>query len=238
MLYLAYIINKTKPTKQFTPIKRPIITEPTNNTTNFYGTVKTSPFTVDDTIKKQIEHISSDWEIATDSNFTNIVWSSYDDTENLTELSLAGNNIRLNTNTKYYVRVRHNSKEYKSEWSYPISFTTGVDVPPLITIDWSPGRPYNAGLYDMTIITDKPGNITVTANCQNYNLTDNRYRLVLREECVIHVTAVDSTGQTSTRQIPVEVVRPSVYLNSLKEAVELVPNQEITYTAVRYVDMM
>ena len=66
-------------------------------------------------------HDKSDWEVATDDTFTNIVFSSYDDTTNLTSITMSG----LSTVTQYYSRVRyHGSSLGWSDWSTTVSFTT------------------------------------------------------------------------------------------------------------------
>ena len=53
------------------------------------------------TISTALKHISTDWEIATDEDFTNIVKSSYNDTVNKLswEVTLPSGN--------YYLRFRH-----------------------------------------------------------------------------------------------------------------------------------
>lgn len=60
-------------------------------------------------------HISTDWEIATDINFTNIVNTSLNDTVNLTSYSIPTN---LNSNSKYYIRARYHSASYTSMYVY------------------------------------------------------------------------------------------------------------------------
>ena len=57
-------------------------------------------------------HNFTDWEIATDSSFNNIVDSSIDDGANLVEFALT----LANTGT-YYARVRFNISGLKSEWT-------------------------------------------------------------------------------------------------------------------------
>ena len=65
-------------------------------------------------------HISSDWQIATDAGFSNIIDSSIADTSNKTSYTVSG----LSTSTTYYVRVRYNGNTLTSEYSSAISFTT------------------------------------------------------------------------------------------------------------------
>ena len=66
-------------------------------------------------------HHSSDWQIATDSGFTNIVRSATDDTLNKTSWAVTG----LIDLTVYYVRVRYKGTTWGySEWSAVSQFTT------------------------------------------------------------------------------------------------------------------
>ncbi len=69
-------------------------------------------------------HVSSDWEIATDSGFTNIVKSTYNDTVNKSSWSTSG----LGYSSTYFVRVRHRSRYSVSNWSTGVYFTTKTGV--------------------------------------------------------------------------------------------------------------
>ena len=64
-------------------VLKPSITSPTDGEQNVSTnvTLQSSAFATEGGTDT---HISSDWEIATDPNFENIVASSYGDTENLT----------------------------------------------------------------------------------------------------------------------------------------------------------
>lgn len=70
---------------------------------------------------------ATDWELATDTEFTAVVDSSYSDTFNKTTMLFSG----LSISTTYYVRVRYIDK-YKGAgpWSDTVSFTTGEKVFP------------------------------------------------------------------------------------------------------------
>lgn len=77
-------------------------------------------------------HTSSDWQIATDSNFTNIVYDMQNDTRHLWKYMPT---VEKNNST-YYARVRYNleSKLYTStlttEWSNAVTFNNrGIDTP-------------------------------------------------------------------------------------------------------------
>ncbi len=67
-------------------------------------------------------HVSSDWQLATDLNFVNVVASSIGDTSNLTSWSVSN----LEADITHYVRVRYTgeSPERVSDWSAVSSFTT------------------------------------------------------------------------------------------------------------------
>jgi len=65
-------------------------------------------------------HDSSDWEIATDQDFSNIVESSYNDAQHLTKYRPS----KLSYDSLYYVRVRYRSDYHTSEWSQPRLFKT------------------------------------------------------------------------------------------------------------------
>jgi hypothetical protein len=70
-------------------------------------------------------HTESDWEVATDNSFTNIVFSSYGDSANLESITISG----VTPNTDYYVRVRHRSGVIESSWSDPYQFNSLVYYP-------------------------------------------------------------------------------------------------------------
>lgn len=104
-------------------VNTPSITQPVNNGTNTdpYLTIIGSAFSTDGVLDT---HYSTDWEIATDSDFTNIVQSSYGDTVNKTSFSPS----LLPTDTVYYVRTKYTGLNYgDSQWSTPISFTQNVE---------------------------------------------------------------------------------------------------------------
>jgi hypothetical protein len=102
----------------FTP-NAPTFTNPTNGqnsvalSTTFNASAFNSPGV--DT------HYSSDWQIATDAGFTNIVKSTTDDTVNKSSWLVSG----LVDLTTYYARVRYKGANFGySDWSTVISFTT------------------------------------------------------------------------------------------------------------------
>jgi len=66
-------------------------------------------------------HESSDWQIATDAAFTNIVASSMSNVSSLTSWNPA---VSLAGGTIYYSRLRYNGTVKTSEWSTAVQFTT------------------------------------------------------------------------------------------------------------------
>jgi len=99
-------------------IKKPSIITPTNGQTDFHDLIKASEFETVPTYDGK--HTASDWEIATDSDFSTIVESSYNDTIH----KKVYNWRNLEANKTYYVRVRYRSDNHISEWSDPVKFTT------------------------------------------------------------------------------------------------------------------
>lgn len=100
----------------------PSITNPVNNAVDLGAsvTVEASAFAAIPAGSES--HISTDWELATDSNFTQMVQQSLADTVNKTNWPLVG----LAAGTTFYVRVRYHSSTLTSEWSSIISFSTAA----------------------------------------------------------------------------------------------------------------
>lgn len=113
-------ISITTPTN-FTFVQTPAITSPTAGSADNFGypEITASAFVATGTTDT---HASSDWQIATDSSFSNIVDSSIGDTTNLISYTVS---TELATSTTHYVRVRYNGTSLgASEYSSTISFTT------------------------------------------------------------------------------------------------------------------
>lgn len=105
--------------------QKPVIAAPTLNAT-IYTTSYTfiaSPFVQ---VGDSSTHASSDWQIATDSGFSNIVFSTSNDTVNKTSWTVTG----LVDGVGYFVRTRHKaSNTNSSEWSNSVDFLISVPVP-------------------------------------------------------------------------------------------------------------
>ena len=52
-------------------------------------------------------HTSTDWQIADDASFSNVIYESLNDVDNKTELEVPSN-VVLQSSTNYYVRTRLN----------------------------------------------------------------------------------------------------------------------------------
>ena len=100
-------------------INTPSILNPVNNSINTdpYLQFESSAFSTDGVTDT---HEYTDWEIASDLGFTNIVRSSYADTVNLTTYMPS----MLDSGTVYYIRTRYKGMHYGlSDWSIPVQFT-------------------------------------------------------------------------------------------------------------------
>lgn len=86
-------------------------------------------------------HTSSDWQVATDSGFTNIVAQSLDDTVNLESWTADG----LVESTLYYWRVRYKSASLVSAWMTSAQFTTADTFAGVIGTAGQQG--FGAGVY-------------------------------------------------------------------------------------------
>ena len=64
-----------------------------------------------------VSHLNTDWELATDIDFTTVVYSSLADNVNLTAIT-----VSLAANTVFYARVRYRSVSSTSAWSPVIDF--------------------------------------------------------------------------------------------------------------------
>jgi uncharacterized lipoprotein YmbA len=109
----------TKNTYDTEPVA-PSITSPANSSTEL-GPDLTVTSTAFQVLSGVEVHQSSDWQVATDAGFTNIVYQSMADETNKTNINL----VSLPVNYTLYIRVRHNGATIgASDWSGIISLTT------------------------------------------------------------------------------------------------------------------
>lgn len=100
-------------------VNTPSITSPTNNATNI--AISFNAIANAFSISGTDTHEATDWQLATDSNFTNVFKSSLNDTVNKTSYTFTG----LSNSVTYYLRVRY--KGTLAGWSAfspTIAFTT------------------------------------------------------------------------------------------------------------------
>lgn len=139
------------------PPNTPSITAPTEAQT---GRDRNTPLTGDafSDDNPSDTHQASQWQVATDSGFSNVVWDSGTDTTNKTSTTVNTSNgtfagvlsglTKLAMNTTYYVRVRYqDNNDAWSDYSTGVSFVTWV----------SPTLPTNADpANDATAVERNP----------------------------------------------------------------------------------
>lgn len=118
--YSSWSVAVAFTTQATATVNQPSVTAPINGST----TVATSPSfasTAFVVTGGSDTHQGSDWQVATDSGFTNIVAQVVNSSTNKVSYSVAG----LTTGVTYYARVRYKGTSYGySNWSSVISFTT------------------------------------------------------------------------------------------------------------------
>ena len=103
-------------------IVTPSITNPADNTIDLNASVTLTGSAYQILPAGGESHLNTDWELATDTGFTSVVFSSYNDTVNKTDWTVNG----LFSNMTYYARMRYRSASTVSNWSATISFSTLV----------------------------------------------------------------------------------------------------------------
>ena len=116
-------------------VTQPTITSPTAGQTGvgLTPTIQSSAFAT--VPAGQGVHQSSQWQVATTSDFLNIAYDSGVDTVNKTSVTVPDGLLTINT--PYYVRVKHTSSTIgASAWSPTVTFTTtnSYIVTPTVTI--------------------------------------------------------------------------------------------------------
>lgn len=140
-------------------------------------------------------HVSSDWQIATDAGFTNLVASVTDSTTNKTTWSTTG----LTPGASYHSRVRHRSDvsgsngSFYSDWSADCAFTVTVDdrsikTPEVSIVGGSTSVSKTAPVFNGTAFV--PLNFTDTHVSSDWQIaTDSAFTNVIHS----------STGSTSNK---------------------------------------
>lgn len=93
-------------------------------TTGVGSTASLSATAFDVTPDGADSHVSTDWQVSTDSTFSTLVWNLAESTTALTETPIG---LDLTTSTTYYVRARyHGATLAPSAWSPTVQFTTAA----------------------------------------------------------------------------------------------------------------
>lgn len=106
-------------TTKLMSVQKPSIVSPVNNSQDHLFVLNA----VSSVFEQQgnLSHISSTWELSTNSSFNSIVTRLTKDTNNKTSWTVPG----LLTNTDYYVRVKYHSEfDLESSWSNSVTFRT------------------------------------------------------------------------------------------------------------------
>ena len=126
-------------------VSTPTNTSPSNNATDQNGTVTLTSSAFSWLGVSDI-HLNSDWQLATDSAFSNVVQSASADTTNKTSWTVSG----LSTSQTYYWRVRHRgTNNGASAWSTATSFVTKSSFSGLIGVQGQQG--FGVGEYSGTL---------------------------------------------------------------------------------------
>lgn len=109
-------------------VSTPVITLKNESVIGRNITIVTSPYTVSGDTDT---HISTDWIVATDNLFNNIIHNGVTDVDNKVELALP---VTLSYDTEYFIKVRQHGDNYSTEWSYRTIRTTGTVETPVMEI--------------------------------------------------------------------------------------------------------
>ncbi|MBB4212765.1 FG-GAP repeat protein [Rhodothalassium salexigens DSM 2132] len=106
-------------------------------------------------------HASTDWQVATDPGFADLVWESLADTEALTSVSVPAG--ALDTATTYHVRARHHGAALgASPWSPTITFGTADSfVPKREVAKLTGSNVYMDGRFGTSVAINRTGTVLV-----------------------------------------------------------------------------
>ena len=111
-------------------ILQPSISAPVNNSTGLGPSLDIVASTFSLSSPGSDTHLNTDWEIATDVLFNNVLWSSLANTINKTAITAPLDND--SANTIVYLRVRYRGTTYLSDWSNTVSITTKTTYLPTV----------------------------------------------------------------------------------------------------------
>ena len=133
----------------------PVIISPTTNSTDLPRTNTVLATRFEMVGDGTDVHIGTDWEIATDTGFNNVVISSYDDTVNKTTYTFTVPNL----NTQYYIRVRYTGQSTgHSGWSDVVKVkTTSVVGPSVELAILLPNETLSGGCFGQAVAINDTG---------------------------------------------------------------------------------
>lgn len=82
-------------------------------------------------------HLSTDWQLARDSEFTDLIFESLEDTQNLTTIDLYAMGVEMTGGETYYVRLRYRSSEGTSPWCDTVQLSVQVPLADLPVASFS-----------------------------------------------------------------------------------------------------
>ena len=106
-----------------------------------------------------VVHESTDWEIATDPNFNNIIEKSYNDTINLTEFTTVVDQIG-----PYYARSRVRLSAGTLEWSNIVVCGEDIFIQPPLVFSNIYGTDYNDDTASIPILNPEIINMDWSGN--------------------------------------------------------------------------
>lgn len=144
-------------------------------------------------------HDSSDWQIATDSGFSSVVWQSISDSTNKTSVLFSGG--ILDENAFYFARVRYRGVSGRvSEWSSVVMFKTAV-IPASPAIS-SPVNASTSQSRSLTLVAgDFSGSVEDTHSSSDWQISSDA-----QFSSIVWEASGDIYNKTS--------VVPSVYLKA------------------------
>ena len=111
-------------------ILQPSISAPVNNAVNLGPSLDLVSSAFDVTTPGSDTHLDTDWQIATDVLFNNVLWSSLANAVNKTAITASLDNSSVNT--VLYLRVRYRGTTYLSDWSNTVTITTKATYLPTV----------------------------------------------------------------------------------------------------------
>lgn len=144
------MFGKASKTSRFRKIYKPTILTPSNT----LQSTKTPNCSSSNFVRfGNVTHDKTDWQVATNSNFTNVIWSSLDNTSN--KLSITTGTLSSGT---LYVRCRYKSNSgVVSLWSDPAPFS----CPWITGSNASQTSTTNAEINQGTTVTLDPGSYRI-----------------------------------------------------------------------------